>query len=253
MFTDRVLTGHLWSLSVEEMFYLLWPFVFVYFKNLRVKIAIVVIIVAFFVRIILSKFHVQVLAELLISQRADALMIGCLTAIFYDLFADWIKCGRSNLKAMFSFVALGLSLALPSIIEQLNLSHFYYFVNTHYIIAVLGSLFGETGLVSDLLIACVMVASINIKNYFYYFMNSSFMNYIGKLSYSIYLWQSLFIFPILPGVSSWPVYAKLLAILTAANFTYYFVERPALKFKERFEGPEPVRNKKNVLSPNGTT
>jgi peptidoglycan/LPS O-acetylase OafA/YrhL len=58
------------------------------------------------------------------------------------------------------------------------------------------------------------------------------MNYVGVLSYSIYLWQQFF----LSGTGDWfTLFPQnvVLALLTAMG-SYYFIERHFLKLKDKF-------------------
>jgi peptidoglycan/LPS O-acetylase OafA/YrhL len=58
------------------------------------------------------------------------------------------------------------------------------------------------------------------------------LRWIGRLSYSLYLWQQLFLGS---GMKMWPW--KLAACLVAATASYYLVERPALRLGHRFAPP----------------
>src|SRR4030095_6240895 len=76
---------HLWSLSVEEHFYLFWPFAFAFLKRYRVSIALLIIIAIPISRAVnfwngSEAFN----AQGTILQRADALMMGCLLAIYRE-------------------------------------------------------------------------------------------------------------------------------------------------------------------------
>ncbi|HTJ13067.1 MAG TPA: acyltransferase [Dinghuibacter sp.] len=71
-------TGHLWSLSVEEQFYLVWPAVFYFLKRVRAPLAVAVIAVIPFVRLGGGYNAMHMFT------RADALMGGCLLALYYE-------------------------------------------------------------------------------------------------------------------------------------------------------------------------
>ena len=100
-------TGHLWSLSVEEHFYLLWPFLFKYLKKQKIPFAFLVIIAVTIVRLTsdLSHFH--------LFTRADALMWGCIFAIYNDTLLSFLKniYDRNRLLLFLPFVFLFVGLA----------------------------------------------------------------------------------------------------------------------------------------------
>lgn len=74
--------GHLWSLSIEEQFYLLWPLALKRWHRYRVAILICVFVGTPVFRAILYavKAHGPIVASLPVV--ADQLAIGCLLAIF---------------------------------------------------------------------------------------------------------------------------------------------------------------------------
>jgi len=63
-------------------------------------------------------------------------------------------------------------------------------------------------------------------------LNSKIFNYVGVLSYSIYLWQQPFIFKRPMWVTHFP--QNLFLIFVCAMFSYYIIEKPFLKLKSRF-------------------
>ena len=109
-------------------------------------------------------------------------------------------------------------------------------LNTVAIIArIVYSLFGSVGLITNLLIGIVIVISINVRNIWFDFLNLKPIVFIGKLSYSLYLWQQLF-FTDLNYFKQYPIYLLLLFVFTCAMFSYYVIEKPFLKFKRNFTG-----------------
>ena len=58
--------------------------------------------------------------------------------------------------------------------------------------------------------------------------------WIGVLSYSLYLWQQIFCLQSpLPIVGRFPL--NVVASFAAAALSYYFVERPALRLRDRLK------------------
>ena len=62
----------------------------------------------------------------------------------------------------------------------------------------------------------------------YWILNVRPVVWLGKISYSLYLWQQLFVF----GERPKPWYFVLVAV-ALASASYYFVEQPMLRLRER--------------------
>ena len=72
--------------------------------------------------------------------------------------------------------------------------------------------------------------------------------YLGKMSYSIYLWQQLFLNPTSTRLTmSLP--AKISCILTIAAISYFGLERPLIALRTRMRTtPNPVRAERVVTA-----
>jgi peptidoglycan/LPS O-acetylase OafA/YrhL len=65
-------------------------------------------------------------------------------------------------------------------------------------------------------------------------LNSKSLSYIGTLSYSIYLWQQLFLNRESPLIiNSFPLNIIMVALF--ALISYYLIEKPSLNFRQKFE------------------
>lgn len=209
-------TGHLWSLSVEEHFYLVWPLVFKYLKKIRVAFAFAIIAIVTFTRLTtdISVMH--------LFTRADALMWGCLFALYNNKLMEYIN-KRKAIFSILPFVTLLIVLAFKRIITLLGYSNYEAFATTF---------FGSYGLVTNISIGFIILVSISFKNtYWYKILNSTPFDYFGRISYSIYLWQQLFFSPNIQGISKFP--NNIIIILIVANLSYYLIERPFLSLKGR--------------------
>ena len=102
--------------------------------------------------------------------------------------------------------------------------------------------FGTThGTIGNILIAIIILFSVYKSNGIWFKMlNSRLLNYIGLLSYSLYLWQQLFTLnrPSL-WVTKFP--QNLVFITLAALFSYYAIEKPFLKLKSVFQSKETAK------------
>jgi peptidoglycan/LPS O-acetylase OafA/YrhL len=231
--------GHVWSLSVEEQFYLLWPLALTLWQpggrpgmaqptslaraddtRRRAKwIAIAVILIAPFARIGTWIFlpEERVLIGEAFPTIADSIAFGCLlTSLrgYLDAHPGYLGFLRSR---WFWLVPIGI------LVLNRNASHVRLFYSL-----------GETLL--DLLIAVVIDRVVRLPNGFSgRLLNSRILVHIGVLSYSIYLWQQPFLNRGSSGLfQSFPL--SLIAALACAHASHYLIERPALRLRVRLFG-----------------
>lgn len=221
-------TAHLWSLSVEEWFYLIWPFIFLYAseknqKRLLFSIMFIVPILRGVGHVYNTKssYDIAALSDFSLLTRGDALSIGCLLAIYKDKIIFLIS-RRWNTYFISSLILLFL-LSFPQyLLEKI---HFNFLA---------GLLGGHSGCIANICISVIVMYSIYApQKWWYHFLNCHIMEYIGILSYSIYLWQQFFT----PKEQNWwPTHIpqNIFFIFGAALFSYYVIEKPFLKLKSRF-------------------
>lgn len=211
-------SGHLWSLSIEEHFYLVWPLIFTCLKKYRVHFACLVIIA-----VTLTRLFTQVSVMHLFT-RADALMWGCLFAIYNKEIVVYLK-SKQSLFLLVPFVILLLSLLVKRGVTLLSLTAHKGFV---------AAFLGSYGLVTNLCICLIIVISIHYKNNIWYqILNTRLFTYVGRLSYSIYVWQQLFFSAQVAKLLVFPI--NIICIFTAAVFSYHFIEKPFLALKAGFK------------------
>ncbi len=231
--------GHVWSLSVEEQFYLLWPLALILWRpgdrpgmahltplaraedaRRRAKwAAIAVIIIAPFARV--GTWVFLPTQRALIGEAfptiADSIAFGCLLAGFRgDLDAH---------QGYLGFLRSRWFWLVPVAIVALNLSASH--VGLFYT-------FGETLL--NLLIAVLIDRAVRLPDGpSGRFLNSRLLVHIGVLSYSIYLWQQPFLNRHSSGLlQAFPL--NLIAAVACAHASYYLIERPALRLRVRLFG-----------------
>ena len=218
-------TDHLWSLSIEEHFYILWPVIFKFLKRYRVKIAVIFIILMPIVRGIL--FGLNPNSEgTTIYERADALIWGCLLAIYYmpvsTLATRAIK--RYKWAIVLPFVGLFLSVVAMKILP----------ISNSFAQGLIRALGRADGTVTNIFICLIIVIAVNSKDsLFYKFLNMDVMNYVGKLSYSLYIWQQLFFSSKIGWFGEFPM--NICCIVVVAVMSYHFIERPFLLIKLRYK------------------
>lgn len=213
-------TGHGWSLSIEEHFYLMWPFIFTLKDKTRKVITIAIILVVPLIRIIDSIHDFQVVNDLSLFTRIDAIATGCLLAFYSDSILNKL---HSYLRPLF-FMSLLILFSMPyiySIADKLGVASVFI---------ALGTTYGTT---ANILIAIIVLYSIHgPRQLWFKILNTSILNTIGVLSYSIYLWQQFFLKNTHEWYNSTPL--NLLLMLAVAVVSYYLIEKPFIQLKNRF-------------------
>jgi peptidoglycan/LPS O-acetylase OafA/YrhL len=215
-FSHPWVLGHLWSLSVEEQFYFLWPGVLK--KWFRHRIAILTGVIAFapLYRIVCHFFHLHGRTDETFPAVADILAFGCLLAIFAPRLP--------RIKP-----ASAILMLVPIILVPI-----YTGVHHFHMTPLLLFLLWPT---MHLSIAGLLLHVVQRP---YRFLNIHPIMWLGKISYSLYLWQQLFVY----GTHTRPWYYAFFAI-ALASASYYLVEQPMLRLREK----KPVGKVAGVLVP----
>src|SRR5262252_2968410 len=155
--------GHLWSLSVEEQFYLLWPGVVKKWYRHRAAILVGVVAFAPVYRVVCHFLQLHGKADETFPAVADMLAIGCLLAVFTKRMP---KIGGAWAALMVFPIAL-----VP---VYMGILHFHV---TPLLLLVLWP-------VMHLSIAGVLWHVVQRP---YWFLNVGSVVWLGKISYSLYL------------------------------------------------------------------
>lgn len=196
--------GHLWSLSVQEQFYFLWPAVIKKWQRHRLKIVLAVVAFAPLFRIACHLLQLHGRADETFPAVADILAIGCLLA-FYDKRIPRIRLPWAILML--------LPLALVPVYVGMLRFHmtflllFFLWPLMHFSIAGL---------------------MMHVVQRPYWLLNCRPVVWLGKISYSLYLWQQVFVF----GDRGKPWYFVLFAV-AMATASYYLIEMPMLRVREQ--------------------
>ncbi|GAA4076116.1 hypothetical protein GCM10022389_22410 [Flavobacterium cheonanense] len=213
-------TAHSWSLSLEELFYFFWPFVFLSGVKTRKIIAFSVVFLIPVLRVFINKYTIPIEEQLHILAKIDSIALGCIFAIYKDEITK--RLSKYWTLVFYSSVFVILSLRyLPILAKKIHLK---------FIFVPLGL---SDGSLANLAIALIMMYSVfGPKGIWFKFLNLKIMNYIGILSYSIYLWQQIFISSMGYWVNRFP--QNIICIVAMAVFSYYVIEKPFLKLKTKF-------------------
>jgi peptidoglycan/LPS O-acetylase OafA/YrhL len=213
-------TSHAWSLSIEEHFYLLWPLFFLLGNETRKNAAFFLVLAVPVMRCYIFNFPVSWIDEQSLFIRIDSIAMGCLFA----LYKDNILARLSKHWNRYFYGSLCLLFLVPWIERAVEGSY------AELVFVAFGVL---TGTIANVLIAIILAYSVyGPRGLWYKALNSWILNYIGVLSYSLYLWQQLFVAKNGWWVTHFP--QNIGCIFLAAIFSHYLIERPFFRLKSRF-------------------
>jgi len=213
--------GHLWSLAVEEQFYLVWPLVFVILRRFRIHwlaaisgISVTVLAVAIYRN---HLFHSQ-LNWLFIypktEARSDAILIGCLCAYVFRYMSISSKILRNlgyTAATVFVLIAYFYGAAEKSFLYQGGFT----------LIAILGGV--------------IVLAAATLPSFGGRLLTSGILQWWGQRSYGLYMWHFLVFRIFGRHVSHGPYLLRIglaLAIsLAITEVSWRLIERPFIRMK----------------------
>jgi peptidoglycan/LPS O-acetylase OafA/YrhL len=217
-------TAHFWSLAVEEHFYLIWPAALVALGSARARrltpwlaIAVTIWRVVDF-----SWFNGQIWPGVL-SDNIYARTDTCFDCLLWGCWIALIACvpvyKERLARRLSASVIAGLMIVLIACVTlnpPLRLAWQRFLVP----VILVGTVFNPKLLFSRIL-------------------EASPIRWIGRISYSLYLWQQLFLVkcevprPLPFGrLQEWPL--NIVAVLVCAAASYYLLERPLIAIGHSF-------------------
>jgi peptidoglycan/LPS O-acetylase OafA/YrhL len=216
--------GQMWTLAIEEQFYLVWPLLLLGLLRLRHRAVTLVVMsaliaVAFFSRLALWQsgvFWTKITAQTEV--RLDALILGALLA--YGLKTGWPTPRRIGAFGLAAGGAIGV-LALT-----IHPWSGWMFDGGYTLVAVAAAV-----LIWAALDRATMVGrALSVRP----------LRVLGRLSYSLYLWHGLMFVAVQRAWPGWPGVARFVAgmglTFIASMLSYRFVEQPFLRRKDAGRG-----------------
>ena len=220
LFTNPLPLNHLWSLAIEEQFYLVWPIIVLALLRLRdgarrpLWIFTIVGIVASQVAMSLVYSEADPSRAYYGTEaRAHTILIGCLLALILRAAPDLPARAGKTLQAIgvvaFAIVVATFNLGRPS-----------------------ATYFNGGSLAFAVLIACVIAAVIAPTGLLRRAFSLSPVRYVGRISYGLYLWHwpvIVFMTESRVGLGSNALnVARLVATLAITVASFHFIEQPIL-------------------------
>lgn len=236
----------LWSIGVEEYFYLIWAPLFKFFKDHILKVIVGVILVKSFIVLFFALQKnisppLSILGDILLSLKFELMSIGGLGA--YAVFHH-----RSRVENTFVFRPLFQILFLTILMIRLFASGYLTqndsFIGEIYRFLFLTPLLGIY-IEGSLFLWLILNVSVNPKPLLK--LNNPILEKLGEISYGIYMYQMLTIFGVVlvfkkfmlslpPSVSFVFFYAVVsFGVIAVAWFSKKYFEDWFLKFKKKFE------------------
>ncbi len=204
-------TGHFWSLAVEEQFYAVIP-LFLLIVDKRWVVHSVLALIALCIGIRSYEYahgwFVGSLLQFRTENRFDALLWGCLLALAMQSSVTRAWMERLLTNWMF--------LPLIAVVVILLLLFDSQPCRRTIVAAFMPLLIASTVLHEDSIVSRIL--------------NLPVLRWIGRLSYSLYIWQMLFLVPYdrpLGVLQGFPL--NLVCPLVCASLSYYLLERPMIK------------------------
>lgn len=217
-------TNHIWSLSVEEQFYFLWPLAIIPFPQQNIRrlfIAIIVISIVVVWRYYALTNHLASYGDVYIRTdfRFDSPLIGCAIALLENI--------QPKVFVLFNFSPFRSDIWLFTGIILL----------IHWIMYDLqsGNILGINSTVTSLIAGIIIISQIvNHNSFAKRFLTLLPLVLIGKISYGVYLWQGLFLgfqAGSLGFLRKFPI--DIILSFSSAVISYYLIEKPLLKIKDK--------------------
>lgn len=214
-----------WSLSVEEWFYIIFPLYLILLFRFSYKInifsACIIFIITIFILRLLFSVDIdwgQNIRRVVIF-RLDAIVFGVLLFLIKDRIKKSLLLEISLLILIFIFSFIVFEIMK---VNAVAVSKNYQLI-FHYIIAIWGSLVVLFFYIFDKRIKNKILINLNL--------------YLGKISYSIYLFHlsviyfiSLFEFSILSSIILF-----LIIQIILSSLLYHYIEKPILKGRPKYK------------------
>jgi peptidoglycan/LPS O-acetylase OafA/YrhL len=209
--------GHIWSLSVEEHFYLVWPLLFWLWPRRAWIMACAYLALTPALRLILHHSFTNLSIHHCTLTRVDTIAAGCCLAFLAATPSARRRLQLAGRPALLAGVGL-VGVLLASQFVALKVPAYDLLVHPP---------------LSALCFAGIVWVSIHHSaTGVGRLLNAKPLVALGILSYSIYLWQQPFLNPHRSAwVCQWPVNIGLVALCAVAS--YLLIESPFLRLKER--------------------
>ncbi len=212
-------TAHFWSLGVEEQFYLVWPLLVVLLPGRsRLPFATSLLVLNFIWKGLNYHRYGDEVSQYRFDINCDALLASCCLALARQVPSLLTAC-RSRFLQNPCTPVVAILLIVAGFIPHLE--------NQTFVRALVET---GTGVLIAIVINYVVEDHANLATRL---LNAPAIVWLGKLSFSLYLWQQVFCFtrPRDTIVGQFPL--NILLAFLAAVASYHLIEIPMLRLRRR--------------------
>lgn len=219
-------TGHFWTLAIEEHFYLFVPIVLSMLSwKAGLRFAISVVVCCAIVRWAEFAFLPEMKVEFRTEARIDAIMYGAIGAFLVFHSRSRVQQLLTPLRTIGIFLAIIVACYLfPAMPVRRTLMAMAMPLPIIFTVLHAETIFGRI---------------LELRP----------IQWIGKLSYSLYIWQMLFLVPYdrpLGLLQGFPL--AFVGAFGCAVFSYYLIERPSIRFGHRMAYGLDVASKRQTIA-----
>ncbi|MCA8326897.1 acyltransferase family protein [Burkholderia cepacia] len=223
--------GHFWSLALEEQFYWFWPLLFVYgMRRGGTRWLAALILVVPLVRAVTYFVAPALRGQLgmMLHTGVDPILIGCYASLNRERLEAWIRSWRGGTRIVTAIIVVVL------IGGPLAEHRFGGFWNATY------------GVTLEAALIAIVIVVLNFHSEFWCarWLRAQPVVFVGTISFSLYLWQQPFANPDLPVAHAFPL--GIVWALMAATASYFLVEKPFLRLKDRYTAREMRRGREEA-------
>ena len=239
--------SHLWSLAVEEQFYLIWPWI-ILFANKR-----------YILPIIIGFISIGVACQYLTSNinMSSVLTFNCFDAFGLGALLSWqITFAPEKLKRFYRIASVFLAISI-----------FFYVIGIWQKQWVFIPLRTCISFITLWIITYIILYRETDQLHFKFILNNRILIFLGKISYGLYLYHNIipstlnakilnkYLNPLLPEILSKKYLLSLqfiensIMLIIIAWFSYLLIEKPFLSLKKNFEYQEEEKKVQQKLIP----
>jgi peptidoglycan/LPS O-acetylase OafA/YrhL len=210
---------HLWSIGLEEQFYIAWPWVLRSADRL-VRVSLGIVIVKIAIAPVIAAFQVDSIKILFLGLRFECMAIGALGAYLY-FRRHW------SLRWIYSPLVQGCGLAAVVFLAVINIP-----------VTLLGNLITSV-------VFTVLILNVTTNTRSWIRLENRMLNALGRISYGVYMYHYPLLYAVIftlnaVGIQEGDLYALILygttvgGTLLLAAISYRWFELPFLRLKSRF-------------------